>query len=148
VNDRIRTLRTERNWTQQELGDLLGVTAQAVSKWETGLAAPDIALLPKLSALFRCSIDSLFGTEKVIGARDSVTKVEGRPGVRCSFCGMHQDDVWRLIRGLWSIHLLGMRGDVWRHCEQHEKGRGCPMNKIMHIGTGESGNRRWPVAVT
>ena len=99
VNERIRTLRAERNWTQQELGDLLGVTAQAVSKWETGLAVPDIALLPKLSALFRCSIDSLFGTEKVIGVRDFVTTVEGRPGVRCSFCGIHQDDVWRLIAG-------------------------------------------------
>ncbi|WP_018759172.1 helix-turn-helix domain-containing protein [Paenibacillus terrigena] len=58
--DRIKTLRLERNMTQQELGDLLGVTAQAVSKWETGIATPDITLLPKISKLFSCSIDSLF----------------------------------------------------------------------------------------
>ncbi|WP_314587893.1 helix-turn-helix transcriptional regulator [Paenibacillus terrigena] len=57
--DRIKTLRLERNMTQQELGDLLGVTAQAVSKWETGLSTPDITLLPKISKLFSCSIDSL-----------------------------------------------------------------------------------------
>ncbi|UVI29192.1 pentapeptide repeat-containing protein [Paenibacillus spongiae] len=59
-NERIRTHRLEQELTQQELGDLLGVTSQAVSKWETGLAAPDIALLPKLSRIFKCSIDSLF----------------------------------------------------------------------------------------
>ncbi|WP_114384323.1 helix-turn-helix domain-containing protein [Paenibacillus prosopidis] len=57
--DRIKTLRLERNMTQQELGDLLGVTAQAVSKWETGLSTPDITVLPQISKLFSCSIDSL-----------------------------------------------------------------------------------------
>lgn len=57
--DRIKTLRLERDMTQQELGDLLGVTAHAVSKWENGIATPDITLLSKISKLFRCSIDSL-----------------------------------------------------------------------------------------
>lgn len=59
-NERLRTLRLEQELTQQELGNLLGVTPQAVSKWETGLAAPDIALLPKISRLYKCSIDFLF----------------------------------------------------------------------------------------
>ncbi|PWW04720.1 DNA-binding XRE family transcriptional regulator [Paenibacillus cellulosilyticus] len=59
-HERIKTLRVERNMTQQELGDLLGVTSQAVSKWETGIATPDISLLPKISKLFNCTIDSLF----------------------------------------------------------------------------------------
>jgi len=59
-HERIRKLRSERNMTQQELGDLLGVTGQAVSKWETGLATPDIVLLPKIAILFSCTIDSLF----------------------------------------------------------------------------------------
>jgi len=59
-SERIKTLRTERNMTQQELGDILGVTSQAVSKWETGIASPDIHLLPSISNLFKCTIDSLF----------------------------------------------------------------------------------------
>lgn len=46
--------------TQQALGDFLGVTSQAVSKWETGIATPDISLLPKMADLFKCTIDSLF----------------------------------------------------------------------------------------
>jgi transcriptional regulator with XRE-family HTH domain len=59
-HERIKILRLERSMTQQELGDQLGVTSQAVSKWETGIATPDLALLPKISKLFNCTIDSLF----------------------------------------------------------------------------------------
>ncbi len=69
-NERLRALRLERDFTQQELGDLLGVTAHAVSKWETGLATPDITLLPKISTLFKCSIDSLFFGTDAIGTQD------------------------------------------------------------------------------
>ncbi|WP_238178038.1 helix-turn-helix domain-containing protein [Paenibacillus contaminans] len=70
LNERLRGLRLERGLTQQEVGDLLGVTAQAVSKWETGLATPDITLLPKISTLFTCSIDSLFFGTKTADSQD------------------------------------------------------------------------------
>ena len=42
----IRSLRMERGWTQEELGERVGVSAQAVSKWETGQSLPDISQLP------------------------------------------------------------------------------------------------------
>jgi transcriptional regulator with XRE-family HTH domain len=70
LNDRLRALRLERGFTQQELGDMLGVTAQAVSKWETRISTPDINLLPKISALFKCSIDSLFNGMEVVHERE------------------------------------------------------------------------------
>jgi uncharacterized protein YjbI with pentapeptide repeats len=55
---------------------MLGVTAQAVSKWETKISTPDINLLPKISALFKCSIDSLFnGIEVVHETEKNKTKV-------------------------------------------------------------------------
>ena len=44
-----------------ELAEVLGVSAQAVSKWETGKANPDLFLLPILADYFGVSIDSLFG---------------------------------------------------------------------------------------
>jgi transcriptional regulator with XRE-family HTH domain len=69
-NEHLRALRLEWDFTQQELGDLLGITAQAVSKWETGLATPDITLLPKISTLYKCSIDSLFYGTETIGTQD------------------------------------------------------------------------------
>lgn len=46
--------------TQKHLGKLLGVTAQAISKWEQGECYPDIALLPMLADAIGCTVDDLF----------------------------------------------------------------------------------------
>lgn len=70
---RIKALRLDRNMTQQELGELLGVTSQAVSKWETGLATPDIVLLPKIAKLFNCTIDSLFFEDSALDTHKNKT---------------------------------------------------------------------------
>ena len=43
-----------------ELAERLGVTAQAVSKWERKANSPDIALIPRLAEIFGVSIDELF----------------------------------------------------------------------------------------
>ena len=55
--------RRELGLTQEGLAQKLGVTNQAVSKWESGLSCPDIALLPQLADLFGITIDELFGRE-------------------------------------------------------------------------------------
>lgn len=60
IGTKIKNLRLERNITQEALAEHLGVTAQAVSKWERGVAAPDISLLPELSVFFGVRIDDLF----------------------------------------------------------------------------------------
>ena len=56
----IAALRREQNKKQEELADYVGVSAQAVSKWENG-GAPDSALLPQIADFFGISIDALFG---------------------------------------------------------------------------------------
>lgn len=60
IGTKIKNLRLERGITQETLAEHLGVTAQAVSKWERALAAPDIALLPVLSVFFGVRIDDFF----------------------------------------------------------------------------------------
>ena len=55
----IAKLRCERNWTQKELAQRLGVTDKAVSRWETGRGFPDVSLLPVLSETFSVSINEL-----------------------------------------------------------------------------------------
>ena len=60
---RIAALRREAGMTQEQLANSLGISFQAVSKWENGLSCPDIMLLPELADLFSVSIDSLFGRE-------------------------------------------------------------------------------------
>lgn len=60
IGNKIKALRLGKSVTQEQLADVFGVSAQAVSKWENGLTAPDIALLPKLSVYFGVTIDELF----------------------------------------------------------------------------------------
>jgi len=57
---KIKALRGARGMTQEALAAALGVSPQAVSKWETGATAPDIGLLPGISVAFGVTIDELF----------------------------------------------------------------------------------------
>lgn len=58
---RVITLRKELSMTQEQLAQELGITAQAVSKWETGQSYPDITLLPKLAGVLHVRVDELLG---------------------------------------------------------------------------------------
>ena len=60
IGTQIKTLRLARGVTQEALAERLGVSPQAVSKWERNAALPDITLLPALSAYFGVTIDELF----------------------------------------------------------------------------------------
>lgn len=57
----ISALRKKQGLTQEALAEKLGITFQAVSKWENFLSSPDIQLLPELSVIFGVSLDELFG---------------------------------------------------------------------------------------
>lgn len=59
----LKALRRAKGMKQEELADLVGVTPQAVSKWEQG-GMPDAALLPAIADALSVSIDALFGREK------------------------------------------------------------------------------------
>lgn len=60
IGGTIKALRKEHKLTQEQLAEKIGISFQAVSKWENGVALPDITLLPKLAQLFDISIDKLF----------------------------------------------------------------------------------------
>ena len=60
IGNKIKQLRQKIGVTQEQLGDRLGVSAQSISKWETGVTMPDITLLPLLSGELGVSIDELF----------------------------------------------------------------------------------------
>ncbi len=62
LSERIAALRKERGLTQEQLGNMVGVSSQAVSKWEKG-GTPDVELLPVLSRQLGVTIDALFGME-------------------------------------------------------------------------------------
>lgn len=60
IGNQIKALRQGRGITQETLAEKLGVSAQAVSKWERGATTPDVQLLPDISAYFGVTIDELF----------------------------------------------------------------------------------------
>lgn len=64
IGKRISEYRKKKNLKQDELAEILGVSPQAVSKWENDLSCPDIALLPELSRIFGVSIDELVAGKK------------------------------------------------------------------------------------
>jgi len=60
----IKKIRQDNKLTQKELADKLGVTYQAVSKWENGKNVPDIAILKEMSKMFNINIDEILDGEK------------------------------------------------------------------------------------
>ena len=65
INEQIVCLRRQKGVTQKELAQVLGVSCQAVSKWESSRCCPDIQLLPDIAQFFGVSIDRLMGYEAV-----------------------------------------------------------------------------------
>jgi len=61
--NRLAKIRKQRGLTQEELADKLGVSGQAVSKWETGNSMPDVALLGTLAHTLNVTVDDLLGIE-------------------------------------------------------------------------------------
>ncbi|MEG0321378.1 MAG: helix-turn-helix transcriptional regulator, partial [Oscillospiraceae bacterium] len=74
LGDHIRSLRGEKNLSQNDLAELLSVSRQSISKWETDGATPDLDKLVSLSEIFGVSLDTLIkGTPPDGGVPDSET---------------------------------------------------------------------------
>lgn len=72
----IAQYRKKMNITQDTLAQQLGVTNQAVSKWESDQCCPDVMLLPKIADIFAISMDELFGREVQAKAKPSVSNLD------------------------------------------------------------------------
>ena len=63
IGENIKKLRNQKNVTQEKLAESLGVTPQAISRWESGAGSPAIEYLPDLAAFFEISVDELLGVK-------------------------------------------------------------------------------------
>ena len=101
IGKQIKKYRTAIGITQEELGKLVGVTTQAVSKWERG-GTPDAELLPRISQVLCISIDSLFGREE-----QSLVASLAR-----QICQMPNEEAYRYAFSIcWAIEL-GLMQDI------------------------------------
>lgn len=84
VGSQIAMLRKAKGITQNELGERIGVSFQAVSKWERGETLPDTAILPDLAKILETTIDNiLLGSEKVIEYKGKCTVSDIKKGLLC-----------------------------------------------------------------
>ena len=94
LKNKLKELRVAHGMTQESVADRLGVSSQTVSKWERGLLSPDIALLPKIALLFKCSIDSLFDMELV-------WSIEHRKEFGERIQALHEKKDWEGVYQAW-----------------------------------------------
>lgn len=60
IADKIKAYRNENDLSLKEFGDLIGVSPQAVYKWEQNTCYPDIVFLPHLARILKCRVDDFF----------------------------------------------------------------------------------------
>lgn len=101
IGKQIKKYRMAKGITQEQLGQLVGVTTQAVSKWERG-GTPDAELLPALAQVLSVSIDNLFGREE-----ENLTSNLAR-----QICTLPNKDAYRLAFSIcWAIEM-GLTQDI------------------------------------
>lgn len=101
IGDQIKKYRIEKDITQEKLGQLIGVTTQAVSRWERG-GMPDAEILPHLADALGVSIDALFGREE-----QSFEMTIAR-----QLCQMPREEAYRYAFNIcWAIEI-GLVGDI------------------------------------
>ena len=66
-SERLKELRTEKNYTQKELATMLSLSPNCICEWEKGRSEPSIDTLKKISSIFECSIDFLTGNTDELG---------------------------------------------------------------------------------
>lgn len=75
--ERIAEKRKSKGYTQEQLAEMMGVTAQAVSKWENDVSYPDITSVPTLAQKLGCTVDELL-TGKEPAPQPTIVPVENR----------------------------------------------------------------------
>ena len=73
--ENLKSLRKQKNLTQERLADFLGVSFQTVSKWERGDTYPDITMLPEIASFFRVSVDELLGVNRAADEEEIISKL-------------------------------------------------------------------------
>ena len=105
VGRQISDLRRAKGLTQAELGERLGVTYQAVSKWERAETLPDTAILPELAEVLETTVDNLLrGGQRTVAYTKKLTVEDLKRAIRCL------DDMGRLMGRDNPIYLAAVEG--------------------------------------
>lgn len=114
VKLKIAELRKKKGIGQQELAEVMGVSFQSISKWETGITMPDITLLPGLAEYFNVTVDELLGLKPLPNQSymprnsDERDSWNGKTDKLCTNFDFHE--IWRKELGQEGRdYAIGMR---------------------------------------
>lgn len=66
IGENIKRLRRERDITQEQLAEILNVSCQTISRWETDACYPDVEMLPIIAEFFKTTVDKLMGVDEIL----------------------------------------------------------------------------------
>ena len=103
LGEKLSKLRKEYNYTQEQLADILGVSRQSISKWESDIVYPETEKLIKIGKLFECSMDYLLN--------EDITEKQGlQPAEKESFWDilkkqLHERKSKKMVFGMPLYHI-------------------------------------------
>ena len=118
ISENLKKLRKERGNTQDDLANYLGISVQAVSKWERGDGFPDITLLPYIASYYDVMVDDILGCNSLRKQEDieafkkqaQILSNKGKRKERLKLCREMQkkypkdeDVLYNLIYDLWAV---------------------------------------------
>lgn len=95
---RIKELRAEHDLTQEDLAEQLGVSIQAISRWENNITCPDISVLPILANMFDVTVDYLLDVD-IKRKQQEIDEIEAKYNKNCNI-GKVEDNEKLLLEGL------------------------------------------------
>lgn len=114
INEIIRQRRIEKQLTQEQMADLLGVSAPAVNKWEKGLSYPDITLLPPIARLLDTDLNTLLSFKDDLTPKEvslfinDLSETADRDGRDRAF-----EKAFNKLKEYPSCHLLTLNIALW-----------------------------------
>ena len=135
----LQALRKEAKVTQEQLASYLGVSAQAVSKWENG-SYPEGDLIPRIADYFKVSIDYMYGREErrasieqqVVNELSSVWRSEN------SYDVMQKEFVDKAHRLLWAIQISSWKNSVDYYARPQHEENSARMSSAISFDEGYS----------
>lgn len=106
MGKRIAQLRKEKGYTQEQLAELVGVSAQAVSKWENDVSCPDISILSQLSGALGVTTDELLGAKPIEPKVVVVDSGNGKKNKDGKFSFSWDADIGSKKEGIWFAVLV------------------------------------------
>lgn len=112
LGEKLSKLRKENNYTQEQLADILSVSRQAISKWESNITYPETDKLIRMSELFHCSLDYLLKDAEETN-RSNPSQTQSLFPKKCLYerkskktvCGMPLWHIGRNARGFVAVGL-------------------------------------------